>query len=261
MKTLASLRSLTLAPVLVVVAASFGAMGCMVTTTLEPADASAAGDQASVDVFTQPLAEDGDWIDTPDHGRVWRPSIDVVGTDFVPYSTGGRWVATDAGWSFESDYDFGWATYHYGRWYSDARLGWVWTPDVVWAPAWVEWRSGGGYVGWVPAAPAGVVVLDDRWTFVEERYLVSPNIRAYALPYEGARRAYVVSQPSRALGGGGWRQGPSYAHVSAAAGVSIRPVHAASPAGGVVHAGVRPTGQGSARPVRRPSVPRGGHRR
>jgi hypothetical protein len=52
-----------------------------------------------------------------------------------------------------SNEPFGWITYHYGRWYFDDYYGWVWMPDDVWAPAWVEWRYDDDYIGWAPLPP------------------------------------------------------------------------------------------------------------
>jgi hypothetical protein len=55
-----------------------------------------------------------------------------------------------------SDYGWGWAPYHYGRW-AYGSYGWGWIPGRTYAPAWVTWRTGGpgfGYVGWAPMAPA-----------------------------------------------------------------------------------------------------------
>ena len=69
----------------------------------------------------------------------------------------GHWVYTDEwGWYWVSDDDeddWGWVTYHYGRWAFDRRLGWFWVPGDEWAPAWVDWRYGGDYVGWAPLPP------------------------------------------------------------------------------------------------------------
>ena len=66
---------------------------------------------------------------------------------------------------------WGWAPYHYGRWFYSAPHGWCWFPGPVhsrhyWSPALVGffgWGSGGGVgvglglgwgnVGWVPLAP------------------------------------------------------------------------------------------------------------
>ena len=67
----------------------------------------------------------------------------------------------DYGWTWISYEDFGWATYHYGRWANLADYGWVWFPgeDLDWAPAWVSWRTGGDYIGWAPLPPRGPGVV------------------------------------------------------------------------------------------------------
>ncbi len=59
----------------------------------------------------------------------------------------------DYGWYWLSNEPFGWITYHYGRWYDDDYYGWVWMPDDVWGPAWVEWRYDDDYIGWAPLPP------------------------------------------------------------------------------------------------------------
>jgi hypothetical protein len=72
-----------------------------------------------VTTFDETLSPYGQWVDTgegPSDGRAWRPDPDVVGEDFQPYATGGRWVYSDWGWTWESDYPWGWAPFHYGRW-------------------------------------------------------------------------------------------------------------------------------------------------
>ncbi len=129
--------------------------------------------RASVD-FEAPLAPYGQWV-VVRGARVFRPAVGVVGRDFVPYGTRGHWVSTEAGWSFQSDLPFAWATYHYGRWWYDDALGWVWYPDTTWGVSWVEWRYGGGYAGWAPLPPAVYVSTHrPRWVFVDEpRFCVS----------------------------------------------------------------------------------------
>jgi hypothetical protein len=92
-----------------------------------------------------------------------------VGPDFVPY-TNGHWVYTELGWSWESAYDWGWAPFHYGNWVWSEGGYWGWVPGRVWAPAWVSWRYGGGYVGWAPIAPYGhrtVIVEPRHYSYVE----------------------------------------------------------------------------------------------
>ncbi len=100
--------------------------------------------------FDEPLAPYGDWVVVGNYGRCWRPRR--VAGDWRPYCDG-SWVDTDRGWYWQSDEPWGWATYHYGRWDYDASYGWLWVPHTRWAPAWVEWRTGGGYVGWAPLPP------------------------------------------------------------------------------------------------------------
>src|SRR3569833_588337 len=65
-------------------------------------------------VFYDELSPYGSWIDYPDYGYVWAPAVD---NDFRPYATNGSWVYSDYGWTWASGYDWGWATFHYGRWF------------------------------------------------------------------------------------------------------------------------------------------------
>jgi hypothetical protein len=129
---------------------------------------SVAGVSFSVSVFNAPLGQCGSWVDRPDYGQCWRPAY--VSSDWRPYSEG-YWLWTDGGWYWVSDEQWAWATYHYGRWVDDPYYGWVWVPGTEWAPSWVSWREGGGYVGWAPLPPAAV--------FGPEGYVV---VREAALP-------------------------------------------------------------------------------
>src|SRR5262245_42395099 len=54
----------------------------------------------SIDDFYDALQPYGQWVRTPEYGLIWVPYQRVVGASFVPYSTGGTWVYTDAGWMF-----------------------------------------------------------------------------------------------------------------------------------------------------------------
>ncbi len=102
----------------------------------------------------------GTWMDDPTYGRVWVPSPSVVGPNFQPYVTNGRWALDEGGeWIWVSDYSFGWVVFHYGRWVSTQSAGWAWIPGYQYAPAWVVWRVPTGsydYVGWAPAPPTFV---------------------------------------------------------------------------------------------------------
>jgi hypothetical protein len=106
----------------------------------------------SVQTFYEPLDPYGDWIETGDYGYVFRPQVAGTSTNWRPY-TDGRWVHSDYGWTWESNEDFGWATYHYGRWARVSRVGWVWVPGREWGPGWVSWRRGSDYCGWAPLPP------------------------------------------------------------------------------------------------------------
>lgn len=120
--------------------------------------------QAKAD-FYGPLSARGTWVEVGTYGRCWHPTGVVVG--WRPYCDG-YWVWTDCGWYWQSDEPWAWACYHYGTWVLDPAYGWVWVPGVEWAPAWVAWRCGDGYVGWAPLAPSGVVV-EREFVFVESR--------------------------------------------------------------------------------------------
>jgi len=211
--------------------------GCVVRSTVVASDGSAV----SVGVFYDALAPYGEWIYVGNYGRVWRPSVAVVGVDFRPYGPGGHWVYTDYGWSFESDWSWGWAPFHYGQWYLDPAFGWVWVPGSVWAPAWVTWRYGGGYVGWAPMPPAGAAIVVESyhpyWCFVETRYLVARDVYHYAMPpqnYHAAFSATVAVHQTQGVGGARWNAGPPAGQVSRDIG---QPIHTASisppPAGSV----------------------------
>ena len=157
------------------------AAGCVVAPAT-PAASSAV----YADPFEQPLAPYGEWIVIAPYGRVWRPL--GVSPGWRPYLYG-QWVWTDEGWFWASDEPWGWATYHYGRWLLDPALGWIWVPAYEWAPAWVVWRSGGGYVGWAPLLP-GIEVwwvdpypLDAAyWCFVPVNSFVGVPIDRVVVP-------------------------------------------------------------------------------
>ena len=132
--------------------------------------------------FYEPLAAYGRWVVVGSYGRVWVPAR--VEPGWRPYSNG-YWERTDAGWYWASEEPWGWATYHYGRWDFHASYGWVWVPQTQWAPAWVSWREGGGYVGWAPLRPNArpdarveherEPAFDSRaFVFVEHRRMLEP---------------------------------------------------------------------------------------
>ncbi len=155
------------------------------TATILPGDTPPV-DQPIEDVdiatFEEELAPHGRWTDTTEYGRVWIPNVDE---NFRPYATNGRWVVTSYGNTWVSDYEWGWAAFHYGRWYRDNLWGWVWVPGRVWGPAWVAWRSGGGYYGWAPLGPSLSININFPsffWTFVPQTYITSHHIHNHYIP-------------------------------------------------------------------------------
>ncbi len=115
-------------------------------------DLSQTSPTASYSTFYNRLEPLGVWRETSTYGYVWQPREAEQSRGWRPY-TNGRWVYTDAGWTWISEEPFGWATYHYGRWARLRNVGWVWVPGDEWAPAWVSWRKGNDYVGWAPLPP------------------------------------------------------------------------------------------------------------
>ena len=98
----------------------------------------------SFQVFYNELSPYGDWVMDPTYGYVWVPFVEQ---GFHPYGTNGYWEMTNFGNTWVSNYQWGWAPFHYGRWFWDDYLGWAWVPGYEWGPAWVNWRTGGGYYG------------------------------------------------------------------------------------------------------------------
>lgn len=152
----------------------------------------------SLGVFYSSLDPHGEWIHVGSGSYAWRPIGVVHG--WRPYTVG-QWVWTDDGWYWVSEEPWGWATYHYGRWYHDEYYGWIWIPGYDWAPAWVEWRYSGDFIGWAPLGPYAVfsvgfgvhyprywVTPHYYWSFVSCRYVTHRNVHRYVYRAEDNRR-------------------------------------------------------------------------
>ncbi len=160
---------------------------CLYIGYQKPAEARPQG-VITFQTFYTELAPYGNWIQNSDYGYAWVPN---VSRDFWPYGTSGHWVMTEYGNTWVSDYDWGWAPFHYGRWLLDDYYGWIWVPGTEWAPAWVAWRSGGGYYGWAPLSPGihinvsfnvGRYVPNNYWVFVNQGYFNRRSIYRYCVP-------------------------------------------------------------------------------
>jgi hypothetical protein len=167
-------------------------------TTVVKSDSyqSAPVEDVSYQSFYDQLSPYGNWINYPGYGYVWMPN---AGPDFQPYATNGNWIYTNAGWTWASNYNWGWAPFHYGRWFYENGYGWMWVPGNEWAPAWVSWRGGGDYYGWAPLGPK--VSMDvalssynppsNYWNFVPRQYMGNPNLHNYYV--DGSRNVTIIN--------------------------------------------------------------------
>jgi len=103
----------------------------------------------------QDLDANGAWVPSQ-YGQVWTPQ--AVSSDWSPYSDG-HWVyANYYGWTWIDNAPWGWAPYHYGRWFMNSGR-WCWWPGAragayFWSPALVGFFGfGRGGLGWAALAP------------------------------------------------------------------------------------------------------------
>lgn len=165
-----------------------------------PSRSVQAQDTVSFELFYDSLEPYGEWIEVGEFGYCWRPFVAMDDPMWRPYADG-YWAHTDGGWTWVSNEDFGWATYHYGRWARVIGLGWVWVPGYEWAPAWVSWRDTPDreYIGWAPLPPEArfeISIGFNTWVddyydigpscynFIRYRDFGEPRLRSVILPYE-----------------------------------------------------------------------------
>ncbi|HEX4851660.1 MAG TPA: DUF6600 domain-containing protein, partial [Puia sp.] len=184
-----------------------------------------ANAQASVSfqVFYDQLSPYGTWVNYPRYGYAWIPTS--VSFGFRPYATSGHWIYTPDGWAWVSDYPWGWAAFHYGRWYYDDAYGWMWLPGYEWAPAWVTWGEYQDNYCWAPIGPSiniGIAFSTYRppaycWTFAPRAYITSSHISNYYV-----NRSYnttvinnitVINNVNRGGGGATFMRGPQRENV------------------------------------------------
>jgi hypothetical protein len=145
-----------------------------------PADQNYTDDQnndagaPTYQTFYDQLSPYGTWVNYPGYGYCWVPANEDP--DFSPYMSNGHWVYTDLGWTWVSDFPWGWGPFHYGRWFGDPMYGWIWMPGYDWAPAWVIWGDYDGYYGWACIGPHDVLSPHYRpdarhWHFVDHQYM------------------------------------------------------------------------------------------
>lgn len=222
------------------------------------ADAYDDNDPSALTDFHGTLDKVGAWRDDATYGTVWQPSADVVGTDFVPYKSAGHWVLDENDdYVWVSDYDWGWAPFHYGRWVWIPGSGWAWVPGRVYRGAWVEWGwdYDYGYVGWYPMAPGffwfgGVAVaygfyVGPSWVYCARGEVFSPVVgtRVIAGPAVAGVAARVRVAATPGLGPAPARlglAGSSVPHLSGTAAASVQHAQAFSHPSSAVSMGGSP---------------------
>ncbi|MBD3414822.1 MAG: hypothetical protein GF421_10385 [Candidatus Aminicenantes bacterium] len=170
--------------------------GCIIYVPSDFADDtyySSYGSDWDMNQIYDYLSPHGYWTRMAPYGYVWVPT--GVRYHWRPY-TDGRWVWSDYGWMWISNYTWGWIPFHYGRWGYDQGFGWFWVPGDIWSPAWVSWRYSSLYIGWAPIPPdlsfspgigvifRGRTIPHRYWVFTQGRYFNQYNINTYILPYE-----------------------------------------------------------------------------
>jgi hypothetical protein len=242
-------------------------VGAAGDTAVASGDAYEDTDPAALSDFHPTLDSHGTWVDDPTYGTVWVPSASEVGPDFTPYSTAGHWVYDNDDYTWVSDYDWGWAPFHYGRWVMTDGRGWGWIPGREYAGAWVNWGAsdGNAYVGWYPAPPSyvwrgGVAVnysytFGPRWTYVGRGDVFASNLHGRAV--SGAAGASIASQMHPSGSNGGVQMhghGPTpatlgipeqqVAHASGAGAASVAKAHSFANPKVAVSMGAKPASHG-----------------
>ena len=200
------------------------------------------------------LASYGEFMPSPDYGRVWFPRD--VPADWAPYRYGHWAYVAPWGYTWIDDQPWGFAPFHYGRWVQvEGRWGWIAgqpQPEPVYAPALVAFIGvpglnvgvsvGGSGLGWVPLGPEEVyrptyevssnyirnVNVSNVRTETINRVIVN-NVTINNVTYRNAAAATVV--PAAAFSGGRPVQRAAVA-VSASAianAQSVRPAIVAPP--------------------------------
>ncbi len=185
----------------------------------------------SFQVFYDNLSPYGMWINHSNYGYVWIPNA----AGFRPYASNGYWAYTEYGWTWVSNYPWGWAPFHYGRWYYDPLYGDIWVPGYDWGPAWVSWRYSDGYYAWAPLAP-GITFGSSynnyyppayRYTCVRSSDFGRTNITNYYVNQSSVTKIIqnsTVIQNKQVSNGQTYIAGPSKTEVQKLSGKSVQQI-------------------------------------
>jgi len=106
----------------------------------------------------------GEWLWDALYGYVWRPFYNdrYPWGNWQPYFYG-HWTTYQNQMFWVPDEPWGWVPYHLGIWQWDKKLGWVWLPGSMFAPAWVDWEFLNGYYCWRPWSLWDWYYMDSFW--------------------------------------------------------------------------------------------------
>ena len=157
----------------------------------------------------------GSYFMAPGYGYAWQPygfANSMLGFD--PYSMGAWIFSPGLGYSFASQYPWGWLPYHYGSWaFLGGGIGWAWIPGGGYGSGWY----GNGFhatpvvtkapPGWTaPTAPAVVAGQSPKPTVMVGK----ANSAASAPSIPGGRIPPAFSSVIRGRGVGVNATGQSY---------------------------------------------------
>lgn len=93
----------------------------------------------------------GEWLWDDFYGYVWRPYLNnsTYPWGWQPYYYG-SWASYGGQMFWVPEEPWGWIPYHLGIWQWDKKLGWVWLPGSIFAPAWADWYFFFGHFSWRP---------------------------------------------------------------------------------------------------------------
>lgn len=106
----------------------------------------------------------GEWLWDSLYGYVWRPFFNnrYPWGNWQPYFYG-HWTVYQNQMFWVPDEPWGWVPYHLGIWQWDKKLGWIWLPGSLFAPAWVDWEFLNGYYCWRPWSLWDWYYMDSFW--------------------------------------------------------------------------------------------------
>jgi hypothetical protein len=160
-------RLLSTAIVFGIALSSFGGVAAAMPSASESQPQAVTSDQQKA-----VLSQYGQFTTLPKYGEVWVPNQLPQG--WHPYPPCNWVFEKTLGWYYDDKTPWGAIVHHYGRWTSDAQLGWVWVPGQEFSPGWVVWRTSTDWVGWAPLPPeadlqtisAASFDTDKDWIFV-----------------------------------------------------------------------------------------------